>query len=177
RRDRKDKTQQPGGIENVPATGGDERHPPENLRVPERQVAGALEPRGAPRVKWQAGGVLIAQLAREPHPRDHGKGQEHRPHGERRGGNQIGATRLVGRRCRRWGRGLRITHWADSCGRYRSGSVRAAAAASVSVRSTREATLTATAPPLPRNGASSPTSTSSRTPTPPGANRASRPRM
>src|SRR4029077_9378096 len=32
-------------------------------------------------------------------------------------------------------------------------------------------------PPLPRNGASSPTSTSSRTPTPPGANRASRPRM
>src|SRR6266550_6709712 len=123
----------------------------------------------------QAGGVLIAQRAREPHPCEHRKRQQQGPQRERGGGDQRGATRLVGGLG--GGRRLGVTHGADSCGRCRSGSVSKAARASVNVRSTRDATLTATAPPLPRNGASSPTSTSSRTPTPPGANRASRPRM
>src|SRR5216117_1938660 len=176
RRDRYDEAQQPGRIEDVPAARRHERHAAEDFRIPEREVATPLEPLGAPGVERQAGGVLIAPLAREPHPCEHGKRQEQRPQGEGGSRDQRGTTRFVGRRSD-GDRGLRLTHWMDSCGRCRSGSVSKAAAASVSVRSTRDATLTATAPPLPRNGASSPTSTSSRTPTPPGANRASRPRM
>src|SRR3989449_5622548 len=176
RRDRYDEAQQPGGIEDVPAARRHERHASEDFRIPEREVAAPLEPLGAPGVERQAGGVLIAPLAREPHPCEHGKRQEQRPQGEGGRRDQRGTTPFVGRRPD-GDRGVRLTHWMDSCGRCRSGSVSKAAAASVSVRSTRDATLTATAPPLPRNGASSPTSTSSRTPTPPGANRASRPRM
>src|SRR6266480_4643860 len=158
RRDRYDEAQQPGGIEDVPAARRHERHAAEDFRIPEREVAAALEPLGAPGVERQAGGVLIAPLAREPHPGEHGKRQEQRPQGEGGSRDQRGTTRFVGRRSD-GDRGLRLTHWMDSYGRCRSGSVSKAAAASVSVRSTRDATLTATAPPLPRNGASSPTST------------------
>src|SRR2546425_3360211 len=51
------------------------------------------------------------------------------------------------------------------------------AATSVNVSRMREATLSATAPPPPNAGVSRPIRTTSRTPTPPGANSASQPKM
>src|SRR2546425_12483365 len=107
RGDRDDKAQQPGGVESVPVARG-ERQASEHLGVPQRKVAQAPEPLGAPGVPREASRVLITPRVSEPQPAEHRQRPERRPEGECRRGEERGTTRLVGRHRRQR---LTLVHW------------------------------------------------------------------
>src|SRR5207245_3956992 len=66
--DGEDETEERRRVENVAVSGSDERQSPEQFGIPQRHMAEAMPPFGAPVAGGIAGGVLVAPRGSEPFP-------------------------------------------------------------------------------------------------------------
>ena len=95
RRDRQDEAQERSRVEDVAMAGGDEGQPAEQLRIPQRHVAEAVPPLGAPEAERVARRVLVAPWRGEPLALEHRQREQRHPEREPTAGRERGALRFV----------------------------------------------------------------------------------
>src|SRR5439155_9261467 len=126
----------------VPETGKD-RHSPDHLGIPQRRVPGRAPVLGAPIPDGVAGEELVAAGEKLPGP--HRQRQDRDPQAQEATGHEVRAAGCVRRRGGGGGGGGGVFRCAQPRAPVRVTRNGTAAPSSVIVRSTREATASATA--------------------------------